>query len=111
MPNLEMIKHRLLHCRYGKFDELESLFCESELLQLKPRNIWERMIAILELQSNDINRVSFYSWLSRYRRKWVDTKNRTGKAPSWKEFQVTDPATMNLTNQEDVNFISVNYKK
>ncbi|HAO05685.1 MAG TPA: hypothetical protein DCQ50_01615 [Chryseobacterium sp.] len=111
MANLETIKHQLLHCRYGKFDELEMLFRESELLQLKPRIIWERMIAILELESGDINRVSFYSWLNRYRRRKVKTKELEEKEHSWKAFQITDPAAINLANEEDVNFISVNYKK
>jgi len=106
-----MIKHRLLHCRYGKFDELGSLFRESELLQLKPRIIWERMISMLELHSGDINRVSFYSWLNRYRKKKPLTVKPTDNERSWKEFQITNPATMNLTDQGDVNFISVNYKK
>mgnify|MGYP007126783630 CR=1 FL=1 len=105
-----MIKHRLLHRRYGKFDELESLFRESELLQLKPRIIWERMISMLELKSSEVNRVSFYSWLNRYRRKKVVIKEFADKERCWKEFQISDPATMNLANQEDVNFISFNYK-
>lgn len=112
MANLKMIKHRLLHCRYGKFDEVEILFHEKELLHLKPRIIWERMISKLGLELGTINRVSFYSWLSRYRSKKKSLQEKIANKNSWKDFNITDPSTLNpASHNDDVNFLSVNYKK
>jgi len=54
---------------YGKYDYLDKIFSKEILMTTKPRLLRDYLSKALSIDINKIPLKTFYSWLSRYRKK------------------------------------------
>lgn len=73
---IEMAKKKLLKKGYGKFDWIDRLFSESDLMEQSPRLLREQVSLILGVGLTDIPYKTFCSWLN-YRRKRLRAEKGT----------------------------------
>src|ERR1017187_3524450 len=67
--DLQVIKERILSEGYGKFDFIEKILTREEILYSRPRIVFKNIIVRLSMPEDKINRKTFWSWLSRYKKK------------------------------------------
>jgi hypothetical protein len=112
---IQWAKEKLLSDGYGKYDLIEKLLTQEELLQEKPRILRERISVLLQLDIGDIPYRTFLSWLHRVRKKAGDLKGTERTAAKirqldpivgvsgtdeqagdddWKKFKPTDISTL-----------------
>lgn len=66
---VEMAKKKLLDKGYGKFDWVDRLFPENDLLEQTPRLLREQIRTMLGVGLDDIPYKTFHSWLYSRRKR------------------------------------------
>src|SRR5256885_16887677 len=68
--NLRKIRERILLEGYGRFDFVEKILTQEELLNSKPRVVFKTIIERLSMSEDKISRKTFWAWLRRYKEKY-----------------------------------------
>lgn len=104
-----LLKKRLQGHGYGNYDLLVDLFSEADLLNKKPGTLYFLLSDLVGSDTILLNKKSFYTWLSRYRKKY-NKNSATKPKKSWKEFTPSDLRTA-ITQPEPIILEIVKPKK
>lgn len=104
-----LFKKRLQAHGYGNYDLLVDLFSEADLLHKKPGTLYYILSELAGDDASFLNRKSFYTWLSRYRKRQHRNDSIEPKK-SWEDFT---PSNLNtaIAQPEPLLFEIVKPKK
>ncbi len=96
-----LLKKRLRTHGYGNYDLLIDLFSETDLLYKKPGTLYFILLELVEDDTIGLNRKSFYSWLSRYRKR----HKRSTTAESEKSWKNSTPSDLKTVTPQPESLI------
>src|ERR1039458_9784677 len=67
--DLQVIKDQILSCGDGKYDFVEKILTREEILYSRPLIVFKNITKRLSIDEDKINRKTFWSWLSRYKKR------------------------------------------
>lgn len=95
---LEFAKEKFLKEKaYGKYDYLDKIFSKETLMTTKPRLLRDYLSKTLSIDIDKIPIKTFYSWLSRYRKRNNSTSEKstaavkTNDISDWRNFVPSEP--------------------
>ena len=110
MPD-NKFKRAVLLNKYGKFDLIERELSAADILYSKPRVLLQLICERYEIDPCDINRITFYKWLSRTKKavgkngsKFIKLSTH-GQDKGGFNFQPTDP--MELQGKDASPFLAI----
>ena len=68
--NLQEIREGILSGDYGRFDFVEKILTQEELLYSKPRVVFKAIAKRIYMSEDKMNRKTFWAWLRRYKEKY-----------------------------------------
>lgn len=112
---MEFAKEKFLKEKaYGRYDYLDKIFSKEILMTTKPRLLRDYLSKSLSIDIDKIPLKTFYSWLSRYRKKNNLTSEKdiataavkTNDITDWKNFVPSEPV-----KEKEKPLIRFPYKK
>ena len=78
---LQRARENMLADSYGKFDLVETIFPIRVLLNTRPRQLKRMICEKLEIELHQMNYKTFISWLSRFRKKHQEQREKEKANP------------------------------
>ena len=103
------IRERILSEDYGKFDLIETIYSQEEIINSLPRVLLKNIVTRFSIPDGAINRKTFWSWHLRYKKKhrvrlsapstFFQSENNSLKRVSdqisdWRHFNPSDAETL-----------------
>lgn len=102
------IRESILSEGYGKFDLIETVYPQEEILQSRPRVLLKNIMNRFSISEGAINRKTFWSWHQRYKKKHKvqhsatthfqsennKLKEFSDASDEWRDFNPSDAETL-----------------